>query len=251
MTKRGPSIDRPINKTAIPAMQIKVFARMLRGLHCLLFAILMLSLDSRSSAQALSGGSLNVGYENTVDADAAIGYDNSNYGMDSLVVGNVNSLPTTAIYDCFLAGYGNSGTAIGAFAIGFENGISGQWSTAIGYSNSVSGWGGLAEGSYNQAVGYLSSAIGTSGYATGQSTIAVGTGITVTALSCVGVGSYNVTSGTFSGTSWVSSDPIFVVGNGSGTSSQSNAMTVLKSGAILIHPSGDLSMGSFTSGPTP
>ena len=44
------------------------------------------------------------------------------------------------------------------------------------------------------------------------------------------VGRFNDTLTTSSLTSWVSSDPLFVIGNGSGTSNRHNAMTVLKNG---------------------
>ena len=44
---------------------------------------------------------------------------------------------------------------------------------------------------------------------------------------------------------------VFVVGNGTTASTRSDAVTVMKNGAVLVHPSGDLQMGNYIAGPQP
>jgi len=80
---------------------------------------------------------------------------------------------------------------------------------------------------------------GTGGIATGYGTSASGdystaTGYTTTAQAYDSfvLGRYNVIGGTTG--SWVSTDPLFVIGNGADVDNRSNAMTVLKNGNVGI-----------------
>ena len=94
------------------------------------------------------------------------------------------------------------------------------------------------------ALGYQSATLG-------QSSITLGANVTSGAFDEVVVGSYNSLPANLNGTSWVATDPIFVVGNGTTASTRSDAVTVLKNGAVLVHPSGDLQMGNYIAGPQP
>jgi hypothetical protein len=73
------------------------------------------------------------------------------------------------------------------------------------------------------------------------------------------VGMYNNVVGTnedytatndFDDSSWSQTDALFIVGNGN-AGTPSNAMQVRMDGMVLINPSGELGMGSYTNGPTP
>ena len=74
--------------------------------------------------------------------------------------------------------------------------------------------------------------IGQGTAATGAFAVAMGLNVTAQPYSSTVIGRYNVVSG--NGTSWVMTDPLFVVGNGTGDLDRSNAMTILKNGNVGI-----------------
>lgn len=74
--------------------------------------------------------------------------------------------------------------------------------------------------------------IGQDTVATGAFAVAMGLNATAQPFSSTVIGRYNVVSG--NETSWVMTDPLFVVGNGTGDSDRSNAMTILKNGNVGI-----------------
>ena len=131
---------------------------------------------------------------------------------------------------------------------------------------------GLADGRYLRpgggATGADSTAFGTETTAGGYASTASGFHTSATAVDAFVTGAYNIGGGgpTVSGT-----DPIFEIGNGT-SSVPSDAVVVHRNGnmtvsgtatfdggiivsgssnAVLVNPAGDLSMGSFTSGPQP
>jgi len=131
---------------------------------------------------------------------------------------------------------------------------------------------GLADGRYLRpgggATGADSTAFGTETTASGYASTASGFHTSATAVDAFVTGAYNIGGGgpTVSGT-----DPIFEIGNGT-SSVPSDAVVVHRNGnmtvsgtatfdggiivsgssnAVLVNPAGDLSMGSFTSGPQP
>lgn len=86
---------------------------------------------------------------------------------------------------------------------------------------------------------------------TGVKSFAAGNEVQATSFVQTVVGQYNVLPSSPNASGWAASDPLFVVANGTSDGTRSNAMTVLKNGAVLIKPSGDLSMGSYTTGVQP
>jgi len=109
----------------------------------------------------------------------------------------------------------------------------------------------MALGKSNATSGQYSMALGSSNTTSGQYSKALGVGVTVSSFEAIAVGAYNVPDTNPNATAWVPTDRLFVVGNGTSASATSNAMTILKDGTVLINPKGDLSMGSYTGGPTP
>lgn len=91
-------------------------------------------------------------------------------------------------------------------AMGASTTASGIQSTAIGYDN-------IASGHYSSAMGYHTRA---------ESYV------------CFGIGSYNVVSGSYNPDSWVGTDPLFVIGNGTSDSDRHNAVLVRKDGAVYL-----------------
>lgn len=137
--------------------------------------------------------------------------------------------------------YGAASTAIGLFASTKPNA---QWSTAIGNNTQALGAESLASGSWS--------------WAQGTGSVAAGYWLFSNAYGGMAVGLYNDTVSA-SRTTWVPTDPVFMVGNGTGGGNGRNtAMTILKNGkmgigtmqpAFGLHlQSSEPGEGSFTSG---
>ena len=123
---------------------------------------------------------------------------------------------TASSYASFATGYDNSASGNYSSVFGTENEVSGFASTAFGSNNNSSGDCAFAANYYTNAIGINSAAFGY--YSDAQ---AYGSFV---------VGRYNIQNGTYN--SWISSEPLFVIGNGTSasTSNRSNAVTVLKNG---------------------
>lgn len=167
---------------------------------------------------------------------------------------------------------GNNATAIAPFAV-----ASGEYSVASGISAQATGASATASGAYSMASGDWSAAIGTASVASGLGSSSLGYGAAATGWhSTAGgsrsqaagynqftVGRYNVLQG--DADEWISTDDLFIVGNGMAPSTRSNAFVVKKNGdttiygklevtgksKIRVDQQGDLSMGEFTHEPTP
>lgn len=122
----------------------------------------------------------------------------------------------------------------------------GKYSIAIGNGN-YSNNGGLTLGSNNNATAFGAVAVGVSNSATNTNTFAAGynnraTGYYATAF---GNNTYSKAYGSFvigqfneiagDSTKWVSTDPVFVVGNGLSESDRSNAVTIYKNGRSIFY----------------
>jgi hypothetical protein len=112
----------------------------------------------------------------------------------------------------------------GAFRAGRATGV--EWNDAAVGQYSA------AFGDNNRALGYCSFVSGVASVASGSTTTAMGYFVNATAMLSTAVGSYNVGSGTKD--SWVETDPIFEIGNGTIGTARSNAVTVLKNGNVGI-----------------
>lgn len=154
-------------------------------------------------------------------------------------------------------GYGALASGSDAVALGSQTSATGPQSLALGYNSNAVGGESFAVGSHAWANGYESTAIGYATWANGASSVAMNNnntangdysaafGYTTTAASYNSfvVGRNNVGGGNT--TSWVASDPLFEVGNGT-YSAPSNAFVVYKNGRVRIPKAqGDISMGAF------
>jgi hypothetical protein len=118
-----------------------------------------------------------------------------------------------------------------SIAFGAKTRASGTSSSAFGDSTTASGAQSTAFGSANIASGDQSFVTGFNAIASGKLSCAFGDHATSQAYNSFVIGKYNVISGTT--TSWVSTDPLFVIGNGS-FGALNNALTVLKNGNVGI-----------------
>ena len=123
---------------------------------------------------------------------------------------------------------------IGAFsvAMGHNTIASGFQSTAMGSGTTASGSNSTAMGVATTALSVASTAMGFGTTASGSNSIAMGYSTNASSYLSTAMGRYNVDGG--NATSWVATDPLFEIGNGTSTTSRSNAFTVLKNGRTGI-----------------
>jgi hypothetical protein len=118
-------------------------------------------------------------------------------------------------------------------ALGYTSEASGMYSTAMGYHTQASGVGSFTTGLSTEATSHYSTAFGSNTTASGMYSLACGIETTAPSLCETAVGMYNTT---YAGnpSSLVTTNRIFVVGNGTGSSDRSNALTILKNGCVGI-----------------
>jgi len=194
------------------------------------------------SAASFRGGSAYSGAPATSDMGScsfAFGYNCYARGFASVAIGswaNAAGYSSTALGAS--GAYGNYSVALGSATTG------GAYTTATGES--------YANGQYSVAMGDSTApcddsvAIGYNNNAIGQfAPVAIGNNLTVSSYSCTALGCYNQDSG--NQYSWILSDPLLEVGNGSATQ-PSNALVVYKNGnatfqgVVTVAPSADIPM---------
>jgi hypothetical protein len=139
---------------------------------------------------------------------------------------------------------GAASTALGSYAkaienysvaIGYETNATGFNATAIGCKAIASGWISSSIGFETNSKGTISTAIGYRTIAAGDFSTSLGKHTLAKPLSSLAIGQYNDTTCSSSGLEeWVTTDPIFVIGNGTSDEERSNAITVLKNGNVGI-----------------
>lgn len=163
---------------------------------------------------------------------AAIGKDSRTLASDSLAVGKYSYA-----YGASSVAMGNSVVANGASAFAAGSGAQTANTAAVALNA------GIAAGAYSTALGQSS--------ASGTASVSMGSATAPAAYS-VAVGRFNKTvninGGAVNGTGWADADPLFSVGNGTGSAAQQrkDAFVVYKDGRIRIdRPQGDILMGDF------
>lgn len=173
----------------------------------------------------------------------AIGYNSIASGQYSIVIGSSNMASGES---AIAMGASTQAGGFNSMSMGSGTIASGDYSTAFGEATTASGAYAVSMGDRTTASGGNATAMGTLSTASGSYTTAMGYGSTAsgyfstvmgsmnTAPSYVEtvVGRYNATYTPLSITSWNAADRLFVIGNGTGVSTRSNAMTVLKNGCI-------------------
>ena len=178
------------------------------------------SFSAGINTSALGSSSTALGYSSAASGNysSALGYYSYASGANSVAFGsNANATNTNAI------AFGNSANAsgIGSSALGNYSAASGNYSTALGP--------GKARGRYSTALGAAT--------ANGDYSTALGYGTNAKTFMGTVVGVYNDTTNAGNATGYISTNPIFQIGNGrqAGVSAiYSNAMTVLNNGNIGI-----------------
>ena len=101
-------------------------------------------------------------------------------------------------------------------------------STASGYVSSAIGWGAIASGDGSTALGSSTQATGANALVANFSNIA-------RSYCSTALGRYNDAINTSSTTTWIDTDPLFLIGNGTDNATRKNAVAVLKNGNMGIN----------------
>ncbi len=105
-------------------------------------------------------------------------------------------------------------------------------STAFGRNTTANGDASISAGFESNADGNSSIAFGFRNTSTGNRSMAIGSETNAKTFASFAIGRFNAGIGSVS--SWVETDPLFEIGNGTSSSSLSNALTVLKNGKVGI-----------------
>ena len=134
-----------------------------------------------------------------------------------------------------LGGSNNTASGYASTAMGGNTMASGQFSTAMGFYSIANKTMSTAMGGQTTASGTLSTAMGFFTAASGNSSTAMGYRTTAPSAYETVIGRFNTDYAPSSTNEWISSDRLFVVGNGTGDASRSNALTILKNGNTTIN----------------
>ncbi|HET7038509.1 MAG TPA: tail fiber domain-containing protein [Gemmatimonadales bacterium] len=129
-------------------------------------------------------------------------------------------------------GYGTTASGVMGTALGYLTVANGGYGTATGGRTVAAGLYSTATGQASVANGYASLAANNVTTADGYYSTAMGENTVAQARASLVIGRYNVPSG--STTSWTTTDPLLVAGNGTSASALSNALTLLKNGNLTI-----------------
>ncbi len=186
---------------------------------------------------------------------AAFGANNIAAGTNSFAAGDGNIINALASNSIVMgldntANIGSSGNVVlgsnntvtptnsvaGAVAIGVANTVTGNHASAIGSSNEVYGDVAFATGLINDEFGDFGFISGRINTVRGDYGFAHGQYLTSRQHSTAMFGQYNDTTlGASNLTTWVTTDPLFVLGNGTAAVSRSNALVTLKNARTGIN----------------
>jgi len=153
--------------------------------------------------------------------------------------------PTKVLWDApkgvFRAGrvdgvqWDDNNCGVNSFAVGHNTIASGTNTVAMGNNSIASVTFATAIGYYSKASSYGAVAMGLFAEASGWGSFSAGFNTQASSHNSFVIGRFNQMPSNANSSSWVSTDPLFVVGNGSSNSSRSNAMLLLKNGSVSFY----------------
>ncbi|MFN8297936.1 MAG: tail fiber domain-containing protein, partial [Chitinophagales bacterium] len=185
------------------------------------------------STKATGNYSFAAGYQSysTNTGTVALGYQDSATASGAVALGNKNRVTAG---NGFAAGYNNQVNGNEASAMGNGNTVTGAQGFAAGSANIVSNTNSFALGLNDTASGYASVALNRGNLASGNHSMALGSYNTAPSYSEVSLGIYGTVYTPNSTTNYNGSDRVFNVGNGSSSTTRSDAFTILKNGNIGV-----------------
>ena len=153
-------------------------------------------------------------------------------GFSSTAMGR--STTASANYSTAM-GSSTQATGVVSTAMGVSTTASGDYSTAMGNNTTATGYSSTAMGLGTTASGDISNAMGYQTTASGDYSTAMGEETTASDYASVVIGQYNSSGSTAtSADSFSTSAPAFVVGNGTDSSSRSDAFKVMFNGDTYV-----------------
>lgn len=187
------------------------------------------SIAAGFGSKASSANSLALGTycESNSGNSFAIGYNCISSGTQSGSIGFTALATATNAF-----AFGNNTTASGnnSVAGGFNSAATASYSVALGNNAIASGDNATALGSFNTASGSGAFTAGDDNAASGILTATIGEALLGVAQNSMTLGRYNDTIVGSSRNSWVATDPLLIVGNGSSNVARSNAFVIYKNG---------------------
>ncbi|PNU18798.1 hypothetical protein C2E25_15820 [Geothermobacter hydrogeniphilus] len=179
--------------------------------------------------------------------DANIGAYSFSAGLDNKADGSyataLGMLSEASGKSAFAAGYKAKATGLRSTALGQETQSIGWATLATGFQTVASGTYATAMGNYTEASGQDATAMGAGSKASGETSTAMGYLTIAPSYAETALGAYN-TSYTPSGPGgWITSDRLFVIGNGTSEQNRSDALVMLKNGDTTLN--GTLSATAF------
>ncbi|MDP6909881.1 MAG: hypothetical protein QF371_10265, partial [Flavobacteriales bacterium] len=171
------------------------------------------------------------------DYSTAMGVGTTASGSSSTAMGR--STEASGDYSTAM-GDGTEASGSSSTAMGSGTNALGTLSTAMGLGTTASGYASTAMGVVTTASGDYSTAMGSGTNASGSRSTAMGHSTTAPSYVETVVGRYNTTYTPASTTTWNIADRLFVVGNGTGSSARSNALTISKDGTMNINDAYDM-----------
>jgi hypothetical protein len=198
--------------------------------------------NTTTSVDALYSTALGYGSSTLGQFATALGYNAQANGAKSISIGAYyNYTFFRFVYDPIMHRYifkpypvTKNNIANGDYSVALGNGnTSTDGGTTLGSNNVAVNIGSVAIGHSNTADSSYSVSLGSGNIARGYNAFAIGEGIYAEAANSIVVGTNNITNTLYNRTDWVSTDPLFVVGNG-GSGTQSNALYIAKNGNTTI-----------------
>ncbi len=188
---------------------------------------MMMWLPEKSAFRVGTAFSNNWGTDSIGTWSFAVGRNPKAKATYSTAIGNF-----TQALGSFSIAIGNASVASGlsSMALGHEVIAYGTFATATGDSSIASGEASFSSGKQTVASGHWSTAMGEFTQATGQDATALGEATIARSYGSTSLGTYNDQIISSSQNAWVLTDPVFIVGNGTGPLTRKNAMVVYKNG---------------------
>ena len=192
-------------------------------------------------------GSVSLGVRDSATNDYAIsmgyvtkarGYASTSMGGSTEALGSYSTsmgYATQAIGPFSVSmGYADTASADYAISMGYATNAGGLGSTSLGVRTTAVGISSTSMGSETSASGEASTSMGYQTKASGAGAVSMGYGTSARAFGSLAIGIFNDPIASSNPTGALETNPLFIIGNGTGIDTRSNAMVVLKNGNIGI-----------------
>jgi len=176
---------------------------------------------------AMGNGTKASGFKTTAMGDGTTASGNRSTAMGDGTTASGNR--STAMGD------GTTASGPNSTAMGDGTTASATLSTAMGEGSTASGTISTAMGERTTSSGNTSTAMGSFTNASGNISTTMGFRTYSKAYGSLSIGQYNDSIASSSKTTWVTTDPVFIIGNGTADNARSNAFTVLKNAKTGIN----------------